>query len=80
MAIKKAALVEQQEFIKVFKKLTKQRREDRRAALMNMLSLYGRKARGEAFARWRGTVALAQLKGALKLIDSANDQLRKVTD
>jgi len=79
-AIKQAALMEQQEFIKVFKKLTKQRREDRRTALLNILILFGRKARGEAFSRWRGTVALSQLNGALKLIDSANDQLRKVID
>ena len=49
-------------------------------ALLNVIKLFGRKARSEAFARWRGTVALSQLRGALKLIDSANEQLRKVID
>jgi len=78
--IKRAALTEQEEFITLFKAMAEQRRSERKTAIINLLKLFGRRGRGEAFARWRSTTSLAQLRAALKLIDSANDQLRKVIE
>merc|ERR1711964_662647 len=47
---------------------------------MGLMRLFVRLRKGETFARWRGVVTAAQLEAALKLIDGANDQFRKVID
>jgi len=78
--IKEAALMEQEEFISLFQKLAQQRSSDRKSACVTLLTLFSRASRGEAFARWRSIVAFSQLRAALKLIDAANDQLRRVID